>query len=362
MSLRQREIKIPGYEKVIKVVDEKTGLKAIIAIHDTRLGPAVGGTRIFPYKDFDAALTDALRLAKGMTLKSAVVQNGTGGGKSVIIADPKTEKNPELLTSFAEAVERLKGTYICSEDSGCTVDDVEIIRQTTKYVTGLRHEKGSGNPSVFTAYGIFRGMQAVVKEMDGTDSLKGKRIAIQGIGNVGKILMDRLFWAGADLIISDVDEEKIHRFAHQYGVKVVPSDKILFTECDILAPCALGGILNANTIPKLKCRAVAGAANNQLHTEEDAKRLAERGILYAPDFIINAGGLLNATSELSSLGYNAKDSRDKVSHLYDQLLAIFHIAKKNRVSTNEAAMALVEYRLKYGVGRRVDPLCFPNML
>ncbi len=355
MKLKQREIKVPGYEKVLKITEETTGLEAIVAIHSTRLGPGLGGCRIYPYKNFDSALTDVLRLSKAMTYKSGIVQAGLGGAKSVIITGNKT---PELLQAFGAAVEKLKGQYIGAEDVGCTVDDVAEMRKTTRYLTGLVHSKSSGNPSPITAGGVFCGIQATIHELDSSDSLKGKTVAIQGIGSVGTFLIDHLYWAGAHLIIADLDMERAKEFGKRYGAKVVSPDEILFQECDILSPCALGGIINKTTIPKLRCRGIAGATNNQLLEEADGKRLTEAGILYAPDYLINAGGLLNVTSEISPQGYDPKEVQAKVRGIYDQLHAIYDIAKQNRISTEEAANSLVEYRLNYGIGRRIDPPCF----
>src|SRR3990167_6596643 len=322
------------------------------------LGPTLGGTRIFPYKSFDEALTDVLRLSRGMTYKSAIVEGGTGGAKSVIIADPKKDKTPELLKAFGEAVHRMQGNYVCAEDIGCTVDDVAIIRASTKYVVGLKHPKSSGNPSPFTAYGVFRAIQATMQELDGTDSLEGKTIAVQGTGSVGTELLSYLFWAGAKLIISDIDEEKLEGLARKYGAKIVSTHEILYVPCDILAPCALGGIINQNSIPKLNCRAIVGAANNQLHEDEDGNRLAKREILYAPDFLVNAGGLINVISEVAPDGYDATAARAKVGSIYHQVRSIFELAKKNNTTTNEAATTLVEYRLKHGIGKRIEPFHF----
>ncbi len=357
-SLQFERIIVKGYEKVVKVTDAKAGLTAIIAIHNTTLGPALGGIRIQPYATFEAALEDALRLAKGMTYKSAVAEVGFGGGKSVIIADPKKQKTPELLMAFGAAVEKLGGTYICAEDMGCTTEDVKIIRRVTKHVVGLPHEKSSGDPGPFTAWGTFRGIQSVVKRLYMNDSLEGKRIAVQGLGNVGSHLVDHLFWAGAELILSDIDPIKLQKFAAKYGAKTVAPDQILKVECDVLVPCAAGGIINDQTIPEFRCKAIAGCANNQLLRDTHAQNLRDRGILYAPDFVINAGGLLNVAEELEDAGYNPKNPRYKVHHIYDTLLAIYEIADKNKESTHVAALSLADYRIKYAVGKRVIPPTF----
>jgi len=357
-TLQFERVIVKGYEKVVKVTDPKVGLTAIIAIHNTILGPALGGIRIQPYATFEAALEDALRLSKGMTYKSAIAEVGFGGGKSVIIADPKKQKTPELLMAFGAAVEKLAGTYICAEDMGCTTEDVKIIRRVTKHVVGLPHEKSSGDPGPFTAWGTFRGIQSVVKRLYNTDSLEGKRIAIQGLGNVGSYLLDHLFWAGADLIISDIDTEKLNRFTVKYGAKAVAPDQIMKVECDVFAPCAAGGIINDQTVPEFRCKAIAGSANNQLLRDAHAQALRERGILYAPDFVINAGGLLNVAEELEDAGYQPKPPRYKIHHIYDTLMAIYEIAEKNKESTHNAALSLADYRIKYAIGKRVIPPTF----
>lgn len=348
-------VPVAGYERVIKVTDKKAGLHAIIAIHNTHLGPALGGIRIQPYLTFEAALEDALRLSKGMTYKAAVAEVGFGGGKSVIIADPKTQKTPELLRAFGEAVEQLDGMYICAEDMGCTTDDVRIVRQSTKHVVGLSNSRSSGDPGPFTAWGTFRGIESVVKKLYDTHSLEGIQVAVQGLGNVGGHLIDHLFWAGAELILSDLDPVRLRKYAAKYNAKTVPIDQILKTECDVLAPCAAGGIINDETLPHLKCKAIAGCANNQLLRDSHASMLKDRNILYAPDFVINAGGLLNVAEELEEMGYNPTNPRYKIHHIYDTLLAIYEIADKNKESTHAAALSLAEYRIKYGIGKRIVP-------
>jgi len=354
-GLHLEKIPVKGYEQVMKVTDKKSGLTAIIAIHDTTLGPALGGIRIQPYASFNDALEDALRLSKGMTYKSAVAEVGFGGGKSVILADPKTQKTPEMLLAFGEAVEKLGGVYICAEDMGCTTEDVKIVRRATRHVVGLPHAKSSGDPGPFTAWGTFRGIQSVAKKLYGSESLEGKSVAVQGLGNVGSVLVEFLFWAGAKLILSDIDAAKLQKFAAKYNAKTVPVDKILETECDILAPCAFGGIINDKTIPLFRCRGIAGSANNQLLRDSHANALRDKGILYAPDFVINAGGLLNVACELEDGGYIPTLPRYKVHHIYDTLLAIYEIAEKNRESTHTAALSLADYRIKYSIGKRVIP-------
>lgn len=357
-ALELEEIQVPDYEKVIKVTCREAGLTAIIAIHNTTLGPALGGIRIYPYATFDEALTDVLRLAKGMTFKSAITESGWGGGKSVIIADPKKHKTKELLYAFGQAVDQLQGMYICAEDVGCSPEDVLLISKVTPYVVGLPSAKSSGNPSPFTAWGTFRGIQSVIKKMTGSDSLEDKVIAIQGLGSVGFELAKFAFWHGAHLVVSDIDVERCRQIAEITGARIVPPSDILKEECDVLAPCAMGGIINEKTIPQLRCKAIAGCANNQLLSDTDADELAARGILYAPDFVINAGGLINVTRELDPEGYSPMKSRAKIHRLYDQLMVIYEIAEQNRFSTHRAALSLCEYRLKYKIGKRVEPPCF----
>lgn len=357
-SLELEEIFVPGYEKVVKISNKKVGLSAIVCIHNTSMGPALGGTRIYPYPSFDAALNDVMRLAKGMTYKSALAEAGWGGGKSVIIADPKKNKTEALLMEFGKAVDRLHGQYICAEDVGCTLNDVSCISRVTPYVVGLPHEKSSGNPAPFTAWGTFRGIQSVVKKIYLTDSLEQRTVAIQGLGSVGTELAMLLFWAGARLIVSDIDQEKCQKIAALTGARIVDVNEILKVECDVLAPCAMGGIINQNTIPHLRCKGIAGCANNQLLDDTDADELHLRRILYAPDFVINSGGLINVTEELDPHGYQPIVARNKVDRIYDQLMVIYDIAEQNRCSTHRAALSLADYRLKYRIGKRIEPPCF----
>lgn len=353
-----KELSFPGYEKVIEAKDSESGLHAYIAVHNTLLGPAMGGTRLYPYKKPEDALFDVLRLAKGMTYKSAVVENGLGGGKSVIIADPKTEKTERLLLSFGEAVNLFKGKYIVAEDVGTSTEDMTIIRRKTPYVAALPTEKSSGDPSRFTAWGVYRGIQAVAMKLWNSPSLWNKRIAIQGIGHVGSRLANHLFWEGANLILCDFDQEILHDVALKDGAEEVSPNIILEVECDIFAPCALGGILNADSIPRLKCKAVAGAANNQLLVEADGKKLFERGILYAPDYIINSGGIINASAEFEPGGYNPKHSRNKVNKIYDTLMEVFERSEGEGRETNLIADELAEYKLVHRIGKRKVPIKF----
>ena len=292
-----------------------------------------------------------------MTYKSSVSGCSLGGGKSVIIASA-AEKTPELLKSFGRALERLGGMYIAAEDVGCSTDDIAVIASVTKYVVGLMHDKSSGNPSYYTAWGVYRGIQAALKKVYGSDSVKGRTVAIQGIGSVGTILAGLLFWNGAHLIVSDVNEERARKIAKQYGAACLPPNEILAASCDVLAPCALGGVINQKTIPALRCKIIAGAANNQLLLDTDGEALVKKGILYAPDFVINAGGLINVAEELYPQGYDPVSARDKVDALYDQLLVIFDRAQETGRSTHQTAVDLGDHRLEHKIGVRVEAPCF----
>jgi leucine dehydrogenase len=356
-ALTVEEISIQGFEKVYKVEDPSVGLKGIICLHSLAIGPCLGGIRIYPYPDFDSALNDVKRLAEGMTYKSVLAECGWGGGKSVIMAAPH-QKTEELLLSFGRAINKLGGAYIGAEDVGSTPKDVTIMSRATKYLVGLDNEKSSGNPSSFTAWGVYRGIQASLKKVFGSDSVQGKTVAIQGVGSVGAFLADMLFWNGAKLILSDVNTEKAKKLAKQYGATYCAPEEIFSVSCDVFAPCALGGIINEKTIGKLSCAIVAGAANNQLLTEKDADLLKEKNILYAPDFVINAGGLINVTQELMPQGYDPGQAKMRIDALYDQLLAIYEIAEKQKISTFQAAKALGDYRLENKIGVRTEDPCF----
>lgn len=361
LELTIEEIPVKGYEKVLKFKDSKSGLLAIIAMHDLTLGPGLGGIRIYPYSEFDLALTDALRLAKGMTYKSAMSGVGFGGAKSVIIADPKKQKTPELLRSMAKAVHSLNGKYICAEDVGCTTEDLKIINEETPYVVGLANEKSSGDPSRFTAWGTFKGIQAVLKKLFGSDSLSGKKIALQGLGSVGEALLDLLFWHGAKVYVSDVDEKKVKKAVLRCGATACPVNDIYSADCDIFSPCAMGGVINDKTLKVLKAKGIAGCANNQLLEERHGDILKERRIIYAPDYVINAGGLINVSYELTERGYSSSLSRAKVDEIYSTLLSIFEIAEKNKTSTSRAANTLAEYKMSYGIGKRTEGPFFPTI-
>jgi len=353
-SISIEEIFVEGYEKVFVVRDPKVALHAIICIHNTQLGPALGGIRIYPYSCFEDALTDVKRLAFSMTYKSALAETGLGGGKSVIISSPE-QKSEEMLISFAKAIDHLGGLYTGAEDVGCSLEDVTLIGRYTPYVVGTSRVGSSGNPSFFTAWGTFRGIQATFQILDGSSSVEGKTIAIQGLGSVGMILAETLFWHGAHLIVADIDSHKAQHAVKNYGATLCTIEEITQQSCDIFAPCALGGVLNPHSISQLSCRGVAGCANNQLLAASDAEELQKRNIFYAPDFVINAGGLINVTQELDEKGYDPQISRKKSDQTYDQILQLAEMAQKNHCTTYEAAFALGDYKIKYRVAKRTIP-------
>jgi leucine dehydrogenase len=349
------KIDVPGFEQVIEAIDESKGLHCFIAIHDNRLGPGLGGTRIYPYANREEALCDALRLAQGMTYKSAVAQVGTGGSKAVIIGPSRGPKSKEMLHAYAELINRLEGQFITAEDVGTTTKEIAVMSEVTPYLVGLPLELGGGDPSPYTAWGVYRGIQAVCQHLFQTDSVRGKKIAIQGLGKVGTLVANTLFWEGAELILSDINEEKAKELCKMYGATYVAPSEILQVECDILSPAALGGIINDETIPLLRCKAVAGAANNQLLEERHGQELMKRGILYAPDFVINAGGLIQVADEIALEGHCCKRARDNVHKIYDSLIAIFRAADQEKLSTEDTAVALAKHNLTHLIGKRKIP-------
>lgn len=333
------------HEQVVFCHDKNVGLKAIIAIHNTALGPALGGTRMWNYKNEDEALTDVLRLSKGMTYKAAAAGLNLGGGKAVILGDSKTQKTEGLFRAFGQFVNSLNGKYITAEDVGTTVNDMEHIYMETPWVTGIPKDfGGSGDPSPYTAHGVLMGIKAAASEKFGTDSLKGMRIAVQGLGNVGSNLVRYLVEEGAKIIIADLDQGRVKVHHEKYGVEVVSPDQILFVDCDIQAPCAMGAIINDETIVKLKCKAIAGGANNQLAEARHGDQLRELGILYAPDYVVNAGGLMNVFVELE--GYSPERAFEKTKKVYDNVKKVFEIAKRDNIGTHTAADRLAEERMK----------------
>lgn len=333
-----------AFEQVVYCYDERSGLKAIIAIHDTTLGPALGGTRMWPYESEEAALLDALRLAKGMTYKNSAAGLDLGGGKTVIIGDPKTDKTPELFQALGRFIDRLNGQYITAVDVGTTVEDMDEIHKVTTHVVGTSSAEASGNPSPITAYGIYRGMKATVKEAFGNDSLAGKTVAVQGVGNVAYHLCKYLHKEGASLIVTDINQEAVARAVHEFGAQAVAPDEIYAVECDVFAPCALGAVLNDETIPQLKAKVIAGSANNQLKSAKHGEWLHEKGILYAPDYVINAGGVINVADELH--GYDRDRAIKKVETIYENLLKVYEISKRDDIPTSLAADRMAEERIQ----------------
>lgn len=331
-----------GHEQVVFCYDKVSGLKAIIGIHDTTLGPALGGTRMWPYKSEEEALFDVLRLSRGMTYKSAAMGLNLGGGKAVIIGDPRADKSEELFRAFGRFVQSLGGRYITAEDVGTTTDDMAIINWETPHVKGLAGT--SGNPSPVTAFGVFRAMQASAKKAFGSDDLSGKIVALQGAGSVGFSLLQQLIEAGAKVFVTDIFPEKVQK-AVEAGAVAVPPDSIFDQECDVFAPCALGAVLNDDTIPRIKAKVVCGAANNQLLEPRHGKALADRGILYAPDFVANGGGVINVADEVHADGYNRERALKRVSGIYDILLKVFKTAEDKGIGTHEAANLVAEERI-----------------
>lgn len=340
-----KEMEKNDYEEVIFCQDKKSGLKAIIAIHDTTLGPALGGCRMWPYDSEEEAVIDALRLAKGMTYKNAAAGLNIGGAKAVIIGDPKTTKSESLFRAFGRYVEGLSGRYITAEDVNTTVEDMNYIYMETDYVTGSSAKKGgSGNPSPKTALGVFCAMKATAKQVFGSDSLAGKVVAVQGVGNVSYRLCEMLHKEGAQLIVTDIKQESIDRAVNDFDAKAVKITDIYSVAADIFAPCALGGILNDETIPQLQVKMVCGAANNQLlDSDKHGEQLAERNIAYAPDYIANSGGVINVTHEL--VGYNEDAAIKQVKNIYEQIRAVFEIARSKNITTAKAADVLAEKRI-----------------
>ena len=341
------EIQVDGYEKVARCRDQQTGLHAIVAIHDTTLGPALGGMRMLPYASEDEALEDVLRLARGMTYKSAVADTGLGGGKSVVLGDPKKIKSPALFQAMGRFIETFEGRYITAEDMNITIEDLTEVRSTTRWVVGLSRESGSsGNPSPYTAHGCLMGMRAVLEEVYGSDDFTGKRILIQGVGAVGGALATMLKERDAEVLICDINDERAAQLHRDYGFEIVEDDGHESVDCDIYAPCARGAGINDRTIPRLRCKAVAGCANNQLQKPEHATALKDRGILYAPDYVINAGGIINVAQELQPEGYVEANALKWIDTIYDHLKLVFEISRMKDIDCRQAAAHLAEVRLE----------------
>ncbi len=337
--MKTRLVPVEGWLKVVHFEEPDSGLNAIIAVHDATLGPACGGCRIRPYESFDAALDDVARLSRGMTFKNALCGIPFGGGKAVIIADPKTDKTEALLRAFGRAVESLNGLYYTAEDSGVSEHDLDIVRAETKFVAGLPSDGRGGNPSPFTARGVYRGIEAAVRFKLGRESMTDVRVAILGAGAVGMELARLLHQAGAALTVADVNEAAVREAAQRFGATAVSPAECIAAEVDVFAPCALGGAINAETIGRLKAPIVAGAANNQLATPDMDALLMEKGVLYAPDYVINAAGVISVGLEILGT-WNADDLERRIDRIGDTLTAIFERSARERRPTGEIADAM----------------------
>ena len=331
-----------GHEQLVLCHDKASGYRGIIAIHDTTLGPALGGTRFWQYKSDDDAIVDALRLARGMTYKNAVAGLNLGGGKAVIIGDNRMARREMIFRAHGRFVESLGGRYITAEDVGTSTADMDFVHMETDYVASLATR--SGDPSPVTARGVFRAVQASAMNRWGSDAIDGRTAAVQGLGNVGYHLCKELHAHGARLVVTDIDPLRVKRAVDEFGARAVEADQIYSVQADIFAPCALGGVLNDDTIPKLRVEIVSGAANNQLLEERHGADLEKRGILYAPDFVANAGGVINVYSELA--GWTADRALRKADEIFATTLGVFEIAREQGIPTYEAADRLAERRLQ----------------
>lgn len=339
------QLSFDNHEQIVFCNDKDTGLKAIIGIHNSVLGPALGGTRMWKYNNEWEALNDVLRLSRGMTYKSAITGLNLGGGKAVIIGDAKTEKTPEMMRKFGEFVNSLSGRYITAEDVGMVTADMDTVRDVTPYVTGISESRGgSGNPSPVTAYGVYMGMKAAAKYQFGSDKLDGKKVLVQGIGHVGETLVDYLTKEGALVQITDINEARMNEVSAKYGASIYSGSDLYTADVDIYAPCALGATINDDTVYKINAKVIAGAANNQLANENvHGPILQERGIVYAPDFLINAGGIINVYAEIEH--YDKAESMRRTENIYNTTLEIFDFAKTNNLTPQKAAMAIAENRI-----------------
>ena len=327
--------------------DDDTGLRAIVAIHSTVLGPGLGGTRFYPFGSEQEALIDVLRLARGMTYKHAVCGNDLGGGKAVIIGDPRAMRTDALMLAYARLVDRLGGRYLTAEDVGTTQADMDLIRTVTPFVTGTSESMGgSGDPSPATAWGVYHSMRAVAERQWGSAELVGRHVAIAGVGKVGSALARHLAEAGCQLTVADVRADVAAALATELGARTVDPTTLHEVECDIVSPCALGATLNEHTIPRLRCDAVCGCANNQLATDADGERLADAGVLYAPDYVVNAGGVINIADELGPDGYNRARAWERVATIHDTVSRVFATAEREGITPAAAADQLAEERLR----------------
>lgn len=342
--LKIESLSVPGYEKVLYGENDSSGMKAIISVHNTNLGPACGGIRLLPYKNRAEALDDVLRLSRGMSYKSSLAGIGFGGGKSVIIADPK-DKTPELFRDFADFVNRFEGTYYCAKDMNIASADLKQVKQHTKYVLGIDGEPGSGgDPSPVTARGTIRAMEATWEQLKGTRKLSGIKVALQGIGYVGYPVAEEIVKSGGKVWVTDTDPKALERAKKELGATVVGLDEIYDVDCDVFSPCARGAILNTETIPRLKCKAVVGCANNQLKEVEDGWRLHRRGILYAPDYAANSGGIINVFVEFEG-NYRETRALQMADHIYETMTEIYQRSKTSGQPTFVIADVLAEERM-----------------
>jgi leucine dehydrogenase len=341
------EIEVDGYERVVRGVDRTAGLNALIAVHSTVLGPALGGCRMWTYGSEKEALNDVLRLARGMTYKSALAQTGLGGGKAVIIGDSRKDKSRALFRAMGQLINHLEGQYITAEDVGTGIDDLDQIAEVSKWVSGRALENGgSGNPSPYTAHGTYVGLRACLEEVYGSDAFRGHTFAMQGLGAVALPLAKSILEAGGKIVGCDVNPDRIQDAKKvSRAVSIVDPGAIYDVPCDVFVPCALGAILNDTTIPRLKAKIVAGCANNQLAEPRHAAMLRDRGILYAPDYVINAGGIINVSCEFEAGGYDETASLAKIDNIYHALKEIFATARESGRTTAEAADEVAERRL-----------------
>lgn len=342
------QLSFDNHEQIVFCNDEDTGLKAIIGIHNTALGPALGGTRMWQYENEWDAVNDVLRLSRGMTYKAAITGLNLGGGKAVIIGDAKTQKNDALMRRFGEFVHSLSGKYITAEDVGMETRDMDIVREVTPYVTGVSEAiGGSGNPSPVTAYGVYMGMKAAAEFKFGTKSLAGKKVLVQGVGHVGETLVKYITDEGAQVVLNDINEARLEELSKKYNAKVALGNDVYGLDVDIYAPCALGATINDYSIGQLKAKVIAGAANNQLANEvKHGELLKNKGIVYAPDFLINAGGIINVYSELE--GGTRDDIMRKTENIYNTTLEILNLSNKENITTHQAAFNIAQTRINTG--------------
>lgn len=334
-----------GHEQVVFCQDAETGLKAIIGIHSTVLGPALGGTRMWNYDNEADAIRDVLRLSRGMTYKASISGLNLGGGKAVIIGDSREHKTDALMRRFGQFVNSLSGRYITAEDVGINTHDMEMVKMETDHVTGIPVSMGgSGDPSPVTAYGVFMGMKAAAKYQFGTDNLEGKKVLVQGVGHVGETLVKYLSESGAQVMINDIHEDVLERISNQYGATIV-RENIYQQDMDIYAPCALGATVNDETLAQLSCKVIAGAANNQLADEvRHGNMCKDKGIVYAPDFLINAGGLINVYSEIAK--YDSAEAFKRTENIFNTTLDLLNLAEEKNITTHQAALQMAEERVE----------------